>query len=49
VVLIASATSRAVPRAEFADPFRNRVATITGADDAPDIVASSALSPLTPE
>ncbi len=49
VVLIASATSRAAPRAEFADPLRNRVATITGADDGVDTVASSALRPLTPE
>jgi len=47
--LIASATSRAAPRAEFAEPFRSRVATITGADDALETVASSALRPLTPE
>ena len=33
MVTRASATSRAAPRAEFADPFRSRVATITGADD----------------
>jgi len=31
------------------DPFRSLVATITGAQDALDTVASSALSPLTPE
>ena len=49
VVLIASATSRAAPRAEFADPLRSRVATITGAADALETVASSAFNPLTPE
>jgi hypothetical protein len=49
VVVIASATNRAAPRAEFADPLRNLVATITGADDGLDTVASSALRPLTPE
>lgn len=49
VVLIASATRRAAPRAEFADPLRNRVATTTGADDALDTVASRALSPSMPE
>jgi len=30
----APATNRATPRAEFADPFRNLVARITGAVDA---------------
>jgi len=47
-VVIASATSRAAPRAEFAEPFRSRVATITGAEDGVETVASSAFSPLTP-
>jgi len=44
--LSASATRRAAPRAELAEPLRSRVATITGA--APG-AASSALRPLTPE
>lgn len=35
-------------RAEFADPLRNLVATITGADEAVDAVASNAFKPLTP-
>ena len=42
-------SSRADARAEFAVPFRSRVATITGADTAVDAPASSALNPLTPE
>jgi hypothetical protein len=46
--LIASATNRAAPRAEFTDPFRSLLATITGAEDAVQTVASSALSPFTP-
>jgi hypothetical protein len=49
VVTKASATSRAAPRAELADPFRSRVATISGADDDVETVASSALRPFTPE
>ena len=49
VVTRASATNRAAPRAEFADPFRSRVATITGADDAVDAVARNAFKPFTPE
>ena len=44
----ASATSRAAPRAEFADPFRSRVATITGAEDGVDAVARNAFNPSTP-
>ena len=39
VVRSASATNLAAPRAEFAEPFRSRVATITGADDPVDTVA----------
>jgi hypothetical protein len=37
------------PRAEFADPFRSRVATITGAAAGVDSAASSTFRPLTPE
>jgi len=44
----ASASNRAAPRAEFADPRRNRLAAITGAAVGVDSTASSALSPLTP-
>jgi len=43
----ASATRRAAPRAEFVDPFRSRVAAITGAAAGVLIVASSALMPFT--
>jgi hypothetical protein len=43
--LIALATSRAAPRAEFADLFRSRVATITGVLVAVETVARSALRP----
>ena len=46
---MASVTRRAAPRAEFADPFRSRVATITGAMTGVEMVARSALRPLTPE
>ena len=49
VVLRLSATSRAAPRTEFAEPFRSLVATITGARPAQETVASSAFKPLTPE
>jgi hypothetical protein len=38
------ATSRAAPRAKSADPLRSRVATITGAHDALDTVARSAVN-----
>jgi hypothetical protein len=44
VVLMASATSRVAPRAEFADPLRSLVVTITGADQVVDAVASNALT-----
>jgi len=44
-----SATSRAAPRTEFADPFRSLVATITGARSAEETVANRAFKPLTPE
>jgi hypothetical protein len=47
VVARASATSRAAPRAELVEPFRNRVAAITGADVGVDTVAGSAFSPFT--
>ena len=49
VVTRASATNRAAPRAEFADPFRSRVAAITGADDGVDAMARNAFKPFTPE
>ena len=49
LVFTASATRRAAPRAEFADPLRSRVATITGAESGVDTVASNALRPFTPE
>lgn len=45
---MASASSFAVPRTEFVEPMRSRVAAITGTDSGVDRVASSALSPLTP-
>jgi len=45
VVARASATSRAAPRAE---PFRSRVAAITGADSGVDTVAITAFNPFTP-
>jgi len=48
-VTSASATSRAAPRAEFAPPLRNRVATITGAASGVLTVAISAFRPFTPE
>ena len=48
LVLIASATSRAAPRAEFAEPLRSRVATITGAELAAETVASQRVQPFTP-
>jgi hypothetical protein len=48
-VLRASATSRAAPWAEFVEPSRSRVATITGALLGVDSAASSAFRPLTPE
>jgi hypothetical protein len=32
------------PRAEFAEPLRNRVATMTGAEDPVETVASSAIT-----
>src|SRR5512144_415310 len=47
-VRTASATNRAAPRAEFADPFRSRVAAITGADDGVEAVARNAFKPFTP-
>jgi hypothetical protein len=47
--VIASATRRAAPRAEFADPLRSRVATITGAEDGVETMASSAFRPSTPD
>lgn len=40
---------RAAPRGEWADPFRSRVATLTGAVDAVEAVGSSAFNPFTPE
>jgi hypothetical protein len=49
VVLIASATSLAAPREEFAEPLRSLVATMTGADEVVNTVASSAFNPLTPQ
>lgn len=48
-VTIASATSRAAPRAEFVAPRRSRVPTITGAAVGELTVAISAFSPFTPE
>src|SRR5664280_1373987 len=44
----ASATSRGAPRAEFVEPFRSRVATITGAASGLLTVASSAFQALHP-
>src|SRR5660398_224464 len=44
----ASATSRGAPRAEFVEPFRSRVATITGAAKGLLTVASSAFQALHP-
>src|SRR5450759_106862 len=44
----ASATSRGAPRAEFVEPFRSRVATITGAASGLLTVASSAFKALHP-
>jgi hypothetical protein len=41
-------TSRAAPRAEFAEPRRSLVAAITGAATGVDTVAISALRPFTP-
>jgi hypothetical protein len=38
-----------VPRAELAEPFRNREATITGAELGVDNVASSVFRPFIPE
>ena len=44
-----SATNRAAPRAEFVEPLRSLLATITGARVGLDTVPSSAFSPFTPE
>src|SRR5664280_413766 len=44
----ASATSRGAPRAEFVEPFRSRVATITGAASGLLTVAGSAFQALHP-
>ena len=44
----ASATIRAAPRAEFAGPRRNLVATTTGAEIGVDTIASNAFKPFTP-
>jgi len=49
VVVSASATSRFAPRGDPHDPLRSRWATTTGANPVVDTVASSALSPRTPE
>ena len=46
-VFNASRTSRCAPRAEFADPFRSRCATITGAACWELTVAISAFRPRT--
>jgi hypothetical protein len=48
-VTSASATRRPAPRAEFADPFRNRVPAITGGASGVEIVASSTFRPFTPQ
>jgi hypothetical protein len=45
----ASAVILAAPRAEFADPLRSRVATITGEAFAVVTVAAIAFRPRTPE
>ena len=45
----ASATSRAAPRAELTEPFRSRVAAMTGAASGVDTVAMSAFKPFTLE
>ena len=47
-VLSASATSRAAPRGEPAEPLRSRCATTTGAEPGVVAVASSAFNPRTP-
>ena len=48
-VTSASVISRAAPRAEFTEPFRSRVAAITGAARGVLTVAINAFRPLTLE
>jgi hypothetical protein len=42
-----AATNDAAPRAELVEPFRSRVAAITGAEVGVDTVPTSAFNPLT--